>query len=214
MDLSAYADNSIMLAFYGESTGDPTDNNYKGDNNLHISNVAIAPIPACERPLSITLGTIGGTTAQISWDADEDGTWEYGYKANPAEDFVPAETDYTGSTTDKFVDLEGLAETTDYLFFVRRACGETEKSEPLTKAFKTIQTPASLPYDWDFEEGNGWLLVNGDLANKWAYGTATSKSPSHALYISNDNGLSHAYTYGSQAMVYATKTFYFGETGM
>ncbi len=214
LDLSAYATNSIMLAFYGESTGDPTDDNYKGDNNLHISNVAIAPIPACERPLSITLGTIGGTTAQISWDADEDGTWEYGYKANPADDFVPAETDYTGSTSDKFVDLEGLAETTDYLFFVRRACGETEKSEPLTKAFKTIQTPASLPYDWDFEEGNGWLLVNGDLTNKWAYGIATSKSPSHALYISNDNGLSHAYTYGSQAMVYATKTFYFGETGM
>ena len=214
LDLSAYASNSIMLAFYGESTGDPTDDTYKGDNNLHISNVAIAPIPACERPLSITLGTIGGTTAAITWDADEDGTWEYGYKANPADDFVPAETDYTGSTSDKFVDLEGLAETTDYLFFVRRACGETEKSEPLTKAFKTIQTPASLPYDWDFEEGNGWLLVNGDLANKWAYGIATSKSPSHALYISNDNGLSHAYTYGSQVMVYATKTFYFGETGM
>lgn len=214
LDLSAYASNSIMLAFYGESTGDPTDDNYKGDNNLHISNVAIAPIPACERPLSITLGTIGGTTAAITWDADGDGTWEYGYKANPADDFVPAETDYTGSTSDMFVDLEGLAETTDYLFFVRHACGETEKSEPLTKAFKTIQTPASLPYDWDFEEGNGWLLVNGDLENKWAYGTATSKSPSHALYISNDNGLSHAYTYGSQAMVYATKTFYFGETGM
>ncbi len=207
-DLNSYAGQSIMLAFYGESTV------AGGDNNLHISNVAIDLIPACERPLSITLGTITGTTAEITWDADEDGNWEYGVKANPAADFAPAEADYTGTATAKLAELSELAETTDYIFFVRRACGETEKSEPLMKAFKTLQTPAALPYTGDFEETNGWLLVNGDLENKWAWGTATAKTGTHALYISNDMGLSHAYTYGSQAVVYATKTFYFGETGM
>lgn len=206
-DLSAYAGQSILLAFYGESTV------AGGDNNLHISNVAIDLIPACERPLSITLGTITGTTAEVTWDADEDGTWEYGVKANPAADFAPAEEDYTGSTTEKIADLSELAETTDYVFFVRHACSETEKSEPLTKAFKTIQTPAALPYDWDFESGNGWLFFNGELTNKWAYGTATSKSPSHALYISNDNGLSYAYTH-EYTTVYATKTFFFPEAGL
>ena len=71
-DLSAYAGQSNMLAFYGESTV------ANGDNNLHISNVAIDLIPACERPLSITLGNVTGTTAEITWDADEEGTWEYG----------------------------------------------------------------------------------------------------------------------------------------
>ena len=213
-DLSAYAGQSIMLAFYGESTGDPTDDRYKGNNNLHISNVAIDLIPACERPLSITLGTITGTTAEITWDADEDGTWEYGVKANPAADFAPAEADYTGTTDEKLAELSELDETTDYVFFVRRACSASEKSEPLMKAFKTLQTPATLPYDGNFEETNGWLLINGDLENKWAWGTATAKTGTHALYISNDMGLSHAYTYTSQVMVYATKTFYFDETGM
>lgn len=206
-DLSAYAGQSIMLAFYGEST------EANGDNNLHIANVAIDLIPACERPLSITLGNVTGTTAEITWDADEDGTWEYGYVANPAADFAPAEEDYTGSTSEKIAELSELAETTDYVFFVRRACSETEKSEPLTKTFKTIQTPAALPYDWDFESGNGWLLFNGELTNKWVYGTATSNSPTHALYISNDNGLSHAYTH-AYTTVYATKTFFFPEAGL
>lgn len=211
-DLSSYTGKSIMLAFYGESTVTG------GDNNLHISDVKIDLIPACERPLSITMGEVTGSTAHITWDADGDGPWEYGYKANPAADFTPAEGDYTGSTGVKYVDLTELAETTDYIFFVRRSCG-TEKSEPLMKGFKTLQTPADLPYSCTFEDGNGWLLINGDLPNQWAYGTAVAKTGTHALYISNNNGLDHAYTFGTYgayapAMVYATKTFYFEETGM
>ncbi len=206
-DLSEYANKSILLAFYGEST------EANGDNNLHISDVKIDLIPACERPLSITVGGITGSAASISWDADGDGQWEYGYVANPAADFAPAETDYTGTTDVKYVDLSDLTETTDYIFFVRRACSETEKSEPLMKTFKTLQTPAELPYDWDFEEGNGWLFFNGELTNKWAYGTATSNSPTHALYISNDNGLSYAYSH-AYTTVYATKTFFFPEAGL
>ena len=212
-DLSEYANKSILLAFYGEST------EANGDNNLHISDVKIDLIPACERPLSITVGGITGSAASISWDADGDGQWEYGYVANPAADFAPAESDYTATTGDKFVDLSGLAETTDYIFFVRRSCG-TEKSEPLMKSFKTLQTPAALPYSCTFEDGNGWLLINGDVENQWAYGTAVAKTGTHALYISNDHGLTHAYTFGdyyggyAPAMVYATKTFYFEETGM
>ena len=207
-DLSAYAGQSIMLAFYGESTV------ANGDNNLHISNVAIDLIPACERPLSITLGNVTSTTAEVNWDADEDGTWEYGYVANPAADFAPAEENYTGSTTEKIADLTELTETTDYVFFVRRACSETEKSEPLMKTFKTIQTPAALPYDGDFEETSGWLTFDGEFVNKWVRGTAVANGGTHSLYISNDNGVSAAYTNNSACVVYATKTFYFEEAGM
>ncbi len=207
-DLSAYAGQSIMLAFYGESTVSG------GDNTIHISNLAIDLIPACERPLSITMGNITGTTAEVSWDADEEGNWEYGYVANPAADFVPAETDYTGTATDMIANLSGLSETTDYIFFVRRACSETEKSEPLTKTFKTLQTPAELPYVGDFEESNGWLTFNGEFVNKWVRGTAVANGGTHSLYISNDNGVSAAYTNNVACVVYATKTFYFEEAGM
>ena len=207
-DMSSYAGQSILLAFYGESTV------AGGDNNLHIANVAIDLIPACERPLSITIGSITGTTAEVTWDADEEGTWEYGYVANPAADFAPAEADYTATTTDKIADLSELTETTDYVFFVRRACSETEKSEPLMKTFKTIQTPAALPYNGDFEETNGWLTFDGEYVNKWVRGTAVANGGTHSLYISNDNGVSAAYTKDAACVVYATKTFYFEEAGM
>ncbi len=207
-DLSAYAGQSIMLAFYGEST------EANGDNNLHISNVAIDLIPACERPLSITLGNVTGTTAEITWDADEDGTWEYGYVANPAADFAPTDADYTANTTDKIAELSELAETTDYIFFVRHACSETEKSEPLMKTFKTIQTPATLPYDGDFEEANGWLFINGESTNAWAWGSATANGGQKSLYVSNTSGTSNEYDNGVATVVFATKTFYFPEAGM
>lgn len=207
-DLSAYAGQSIMLAFYGEST------EANGDNNLHISNVAIDLIPACERPLSITLGSVTGTTAEITWDADEEGTWEYGYVANPAADFAPTDADYTANTTDKIAELSELSETTDYIFFVRRACSETEKSEPLMKTFKTIQTPATLPYDGDFEEANGWLFINGESTNAWAWGSATANGGQKSLYVSNTSGTSNEYDNGVATVVFATKTFYFPEAGM
>ena len=207
-DLSEYANKSILLAFYGEST------EANGDNNLHISDVKIDLIPACERPLSITVGGVTASAASISWDADEDGTWEYGYVANPAADFAPAETDYTGTTDVKYVDLSDLAETTDYIFFVRRSCGETEKSEPLMKGFKTLQTPAALPYNGDFEETSGWLTFDGEFVNKWVRGTAVANGGTYSLYISNDNGVSAAYTNNVACVVYATKTFYFEEAGM
>ena len=207
-DLSDYAGQSILLAFYGESTV------AGGDNNLHISNVAIDLIPACERPLSITMGNITGTTAEVSWDADEEGNWEYGYVANPAADFVPAETDYTGTATDMIANLSGLSETTDYIFFVRRACSASEKSEPLMKTFKTIQTPAALPYDGDFEETNGWLFINGESTNAWAWGSATANGGQKSLYVSNTSGTSNEYDNGVATVVFATKTFYFPEAGM
>ncbi len=207
-DLSSYAGQSIMLAFYGEST------EANGDNNLHIANVAIDLIPACERPLSITLGNVTGTTAEITWDADEDGTWEYGYVANPAADFAPAEEDYTANTTDKIADLSELTETTDYVFFVRRACSETEKSEPLIRTFKTLQTPAALPYEGDFEETNGWLFINGESTNAWAWGSATANGGQKSLYVSNTSGTSNEYDNGVATVVFATKTFYFPEAGM
>ena len=207
-DLSAYAGQSIMLAFYGESTV------ANGDNNLHISNVVIDLIPACERPLSITLGNVTGTTAEITWDADEEGTWEYGYVANPAADFAPTDADYTANTTDKIAELSELAETTDYVFFVRRACSETEKSEPLMKTFKTLQTPAPLPYSGDFEETNGWLFINGESTNAWAWGSATANGGQKSLYVSNTSGTSNEYDNSVATVVFATKTFYFPEAGM
>ena len=207
-DLSAYAGQSIQLAFYGEST------EANGNNNLHISNVNIDLIPACSPATSLTIENIAATTASAIWTSEEEGTWQYGYIANPAATFVPADSNFVYSTTDLTVALSDLTETTTYAFFLRKACGESY-SDVLVRFFTTIQTPAELPYENDFESTNGWLFINGECENAWAYGSAAHTGTSgHALYISNDGGLSHDYTKTSAAMVYAVKTFYFDEAGV
>lgn len=211
IDMSAYAANSIQLAFYGESTV-ATD----ASNNLHIANVKIDDIPACAKATSLNVTGIQGTTATAVWEADEDGTWQYGYVVKPAGEFVPADTLFMGTTTETTFAMTELTETTHYLFFVRRVCGENEYSETLVKEFATIQTPTNLPYDHNFEAGNGWMLINGDLENHWVWSDGATADGSKALYISNDNFGTYAYSKGTgkAAMVYATKTFYFDQTGM
>ena len=49
----------------------------------------------------------------------------------------------------------------------------------------------------------GWVFVNGSQANQWYIGTATHNSGTKSLYISNDNGVSNAYTNTTTVFVYA-----------
>mgnify|MGYP002623623007 CR=1 FL=1 len=215
IDLTAYATNSIKLAFYGESTIS-TD----ASNNLHIANVKVAEIPACSKPTSLNITGVKGTTATAVWESDEDGLWQYGYVVKPTGDFVPADSLFIGTTDETTYDMTGLTETTHYMFFVRHICGN-DTSEALVKEFATIQTPTDLPYEQDFETVNGWKLINGELENHWVWGESArannTPSGSKALYISNDNLGTYAYTRGGTgkaAMVYAVKTFYFDQAGM
>ncbi len=48
--------------------------------------------------------------------------------------------------------------------------------------------------DGGFESGSsGWTFVN-DIENKWVVGTAAKKTGNNAIYVSNDGGVSNAYT--------------------
>ena len=204
--LDAYVGKAVKIAFYGEST----ETNI--DCNLHISNMNIDLVPDCENSTSLNLDA-QGTTATASWDLEEGATWQYFYRLKPEGEFTPTDEMFVHTTGERSVVISGLSETTTYTFYLRRQCGENTYSEIMSRDFTTIQTPANLPFEDTFEDGNHWLLVNGSMTNAWAWGTATAKDGTHALYVSNDNGLSNAYTNNSAAMVYATKTFYFDEVG-
>ena len=209
--LDAYAGQNVLIAFYGESTSGTSS------NNLHISGLKIATIPACENSTALDVTGVAGTTATLQWDNVEGAVWQYFYRVKQDGEFTPTDAMFVNTTGERSVTLTGLQETTAYTFYLRKQCGDTY-SEILSRDFTTIQSSTPLPYSQDFESGNGWYLINGDLPNKWAWGEAVNKTQngSRALYISNDNGLSNKYTTGTGAasMVYATKTFYFDEVGM
>lgn len=59
----------------------------------------------------------------------------------------------------------------------------------------------------DFENSSGWQFTNGASANKWHIGSATANPQGgKSLYISNDNGISNAYTEDMQTVTHAYKT--------
>lgn len=209
LDLSEHAGENLIFAFYGESS----DANTTANNTIHIANVRVDYIPDCSNSASLVANNLSAFGATFVWDEEEGAIWEFGLKENPAADFVPANEDFTGSTEDYLVAVDTLKENTPYVFFLRRNCTGAY-SEIKTLNFRTIQNPVTVPFIDDFEDGNKWVFVNGELTNAWVLGSAVNHGGSHALYISNDNGQSHAYTNTAAAMVYATKVISFEETAI
>jgi hypothetical protein len=84
---------------------------------------------------------------------------------------------------------------------------------------KKIIPSSSSTFDETFESGNftanGWTVVNGTQTNKFHVGTATTLSGSYSAYISNDSGVSNAYTTtGGTSAVYFYKDLLVPSTGI
>jgi gliding motility-associated-like protein len=163
----------------------------------------------CSQPTALTVSNITQTGATLGWTNVGTATsWEV--YAVPAGDPAPTASSVgTVVSTNPYV-LTGLTNTTGYKFYVRAICGPTDKSlwsGPLN--FSTTQIPATLNYSNDLETNNGFTFVNGTQTNQWFYGTATSNSPTHSLYITNDAGVSNAYTNNATSVVQAYRDIAF-----
>ncbi len=181
-------------------------------DNIHIIKRCIVPAnPACS--------TITTQSANLSWTENSDAAyWEIQYGVSG---FVLGTGTIVESSSSPATITE-LKPNTTYDVFVRAVCSESNKSDwSVKRSFTTLpesQTPASLPYEIDFEddqESNKWTLLNDTQSNKWHIGTAINNTTegSKSLYISNDGGMSNAYSNNSTSYVYAYRTIHFPETG-
>ncbi|MHA3789910.1 fibronectin type III domain-containing protein [Flavobacterium hauense] len=160
----------------------------------------------CPAPLSLGLdGAPTNNSATVIWTAPAliPGSYDYYYSTNttpPTDTTTP-----TGNVVDSTVSLSGLADATSYNVWVRSNCGASGTSfwiGPLN--FYTAQVPASVPYAQNFDGGaHSFTLLNGAQANKWFVGPATFNSAANSLYITNDNGVSNAYTTSSLSVTQA-----------
>ena len=110
------------------------------------------------------------------------------------------------------VAIGSLLPNTTYWFDVMVSCtgaaGDSRWSEPLS--FITEYQNLTLPYSTVFAEGhdNEWRLVNGTHANEWHIGTAASNTANgRGLYISNDGGVTNAYTNSGAVTLFAYAGF-------
>ena len=75
ISLSDYIGQTVMIAFYGESTVT------NGDNDLHIDNVAVSNLSTCPKPTNLTILSVTGNSVTLNWNENGSATaWniEYG----------------------------------------------------------------------------------------------------------------------------------------
>ncbi len=130
---------------------------------ISIDDVAWEPIPSCVELQSGAISAIASPTSiTISWN-DTNTIPALGYEYYVSTDGgLPSETNTFSTTTATTVEVNNLVSGQLYNIFVRRICGENDKS---IWRNTTVKTPLVTPAPWteDFEGNNlpeGW--VNGD----------------------------------------------------
>ena len=178
------------------------------------TNIATKPVagqilrftaPSCVSPSALAAANPTVNSANLSWTS----TGNLFNLVWGRAGFTPGgagSTAVDGLTATSY-SLTGLEEATAYEFYVRRDCGNGDLSNwsgPVS--FSTTQTLIALPYSEDFEGANvRWAFVNGTQANKWHVGTAASSGGTKGMYISNDNGVTNAYTVDGEQVSQAYK---------
>lgn len=160
-----------------------------------IDNIKFA-IVKCPQPIALTLTSNTGAGTVFTWSAPASGApFSYDYYITTSPTPPADDAEVSGSTTANTITLP-LPNSTNYFFYVRSNCGGDGASiwtGPIN--FNTPQVPVNMPYFQDFEgASHGFALSSGAQTDKWYYGTVTSSSATHSLYISKDGGVTNTYT--------------------
>ena len=163
--------------------------------------------PACPAPKNLAVSGTTDSEATFSWTAVEGADYEYALVEGAVE---PIE--FLAAAENPLV-LSNLAESTDYTFYLRRACGVDGYSDVISVAFTTEVHVEAVPFAEDFEADGAWKFVNGTEPNAWVIGNAANNGGEKALYISN-NGADNTYTKDDAVSAsYATILLEFAQAG-
>jgi hypothetical protein len=199
---------------------DPTNPTVSGTPTTYKNQIKLemeAASETCAKPKNFNATGITAHTATLTWSAGAEGqsNWDV-YVTTTASDVPDENTTPTYQVTECSKSLNNLTAQTTYYAYVRSACGGSDgNSKWAKKVFATtreaLAVDASHPYSQDFETNNDWGFANGTLTNQWCWGGATNNGGEKAMYISNDNGTSNAYTLNSTTVVFASKLFNFSQ---
>ncbi|MBQ1819056.1 MAG: fibronectin type III domain-containing protein, partial [Bacteroidales bacterium] len=153
--------------------------------------------------------TVIDTAAILSWQhssGEAPSSYTVEYRDYPNGSFVST------TQTQENLSLDNLQPNTDYVWRVRANFSDGHQGFWVTSSFKTEENVARLPYYCDFEdtvENARWKFFLGSSTNKWVIDTAVNHGGDKALYVSNNNGATNAYTVNSSSRVWACRDIYF-----
>ena len=208
IDFANYTGTGKYIAFYAPVVD--TDGG-SASNYIYIDDVQLVTTPTCFRPTNVVVSNPSISSATVSWTPADPSNINFVVAYSAAGDglnVVTYDTVIGNSAT-----LTGLSQATTYTVKVKAICSPTDQSEwSLPTTFATIMIPTPIlthmPYSEGFESPSTWLLAN-DNTNKWVVGEAINNGGTKSLYISNDGGVSNAYTVSGTQWSYAVKTFSF-----
>ena len=177
------------------------------DSSFYIALNSVRTLPSCPQPTHLTVDSVATTEIYLSW-----------YAGGEESEWLVTVNDSAFSTTDNPLTLTDLSLNTLYTIGVSALCSSDDTSFVTSISTRTLagEPISEFPYTCGFEidadneidQASDWVLENGTQANGWYVGSATNNGGSKALYISNDNGTSNAYTNTSTSNVWAYATFY------
>ena len=197
LNISSFAGQTMRIVFEWRN-----DSSVFNNPPVAIDNINLV-IPTCQVPTNLTANPVGSTTATINWTAASPvpvGGYQYYFSTintPPTGATIPSGTTATLSAA-----LTGLTPNTTYYFWVRSKCAGTDASLWMSGSFTTGQIPAPFPYINPFTDPIDFTFTGGTQVNKWEYGAATGNT-GNSIYISNDAGVSNAYTVNSTSVVQA-----------
>jgi hypothetical protein len=124
--LTNYAGQTVMIAFYGESTVS------NGDNDLHIDNVVIDNLATCSKPNNLTIVNVSSSSVTLDWNETGSATaWNIEYGPSGFQHNADNAT-LVNATTHPFT-INNLS-AMSYDFYVQSDCGgeQSNWTGPLT----------------------------------------------------------------------------------
>ena len=184
LSLSDYANQTVKIAFYVESTVPG------GDNDLHITDVKVDEYISCLRPLSVSVEDIAEDQITFSWvPGAEESSWdvlcvEYGTEINEAT------ADWTNvqDTTYTFTNLQP---NTSYTLYVRANCGMETSYSRSVNVHTECTVISNLPYEDGFDDAAGSSV----MPYCWTRNTTYSGYPATSTINFNGSYSLYFYTY-------------------
>ena len=201
IDLSAYKGQAIYIGFHQVGDGD-------GIYLDNVKGVSLKGTSSCDNPSNIVLSELSAHEVTFTWQGE---AAEYQYLL--LEDGEEVDWEEATKVAAKTVTVGNLYEETNYVFYVRSYCSESEQSLAPKLAFKTPCESFNIPWLETFTRD-----VTGDVApDCWTVASANpqvwvvkDKTYDDEGNTSTVNGQAHLYAAGggpNTEQVFAMPTF-------
>lgn len=189
-------------AGYSSTSAAAVSSSSSGDNFRPKTTFAYAEPPTCPTP-KLSMTGKEDTSASFSWTKGKAETqWQFAYKTGTTE---PSDGDWCSPTTSTSTTISGLTASTEYTFYLRAYCDESDQSTPVSVNFTTDCEHIAIPSGgktFDFETSEGF--DSGSLPTCWNVlkNTSSNTTPATYAYSSGYNSTAqslHFYGGGSSS---------------